>query len=82
MGMLEKARDEGILKGMQQGMQQGIAEGQVAARRETLERLIVRKLGPLPEKARAAIAAMDRDALDAALERLLTAARIDDVVPG
>jgi predicted transposase YdaD len=72
MSLWDVAVEEGIEKGIEKGIAQ--------ARRATLERLLVRRFGPLSEELRASFARLPDEALEAALDRVLDAARPEDVV--
>jgi hypothetical protein len=61
---------------LKQGLEQGLARG----RRQTLEKVMTLRFGPLPEAVTARIHAADVEVLDRWLERVLTADSSDAVV--
>ena len=65
-----------------EGRVEGRVEGQLEALRQTLRRLIQLKFGPLPGGAQEALATMDTAALEAATDRVLTAASVAEVLEG
>ena len=83
--MYERGRSEGLAHGKAEGKAEGEAagraEGEAAGRRATLGKQLQLKFGLVPPWVIAALDAMDLAALDAASERILVAARVEDVVP-
>ena len=67
---------QGLEKGMQQGLQQGLLQGEAAV----LLRLLTRKFGELPPEARRRIQSADAETLLLWSDRVLDAARLDDVL--
>ena len=65
--------------GEEQGEAKGQAIGEVKGEAKTLSRLLVQRFGPLPESVRTRIATADIDLLDRWVDRLDTAAILDDV---
>jgi hypothetical protein len=82
--MLTVFEQRGIEIGLQQGIEQGIERGIVRGKRDGLLRLARQKFGQLPTDVTARIEAMaTAEELDAALDRLLSAATPDDLfTPG
>ena len=72
----ERFREDGMQQGIQQGMQQGLHQGEA----RVLERLLRLKFGDLPEQVQRRLAEADEPTLLAWSERLLSAARIEDVL--
>ncbi len=64
-----KGLERGIKKGLQQGLQQGLEQGRRLALLATLERLLGRRFGTIPDAVRARL----KDAPIAELERLIEA---------
>jgi hypothetical protein len=71
---------QGREQGLVQGREQGLVRGLVLGRRQTLERLMTVKFGPLPEAVIGRIQAADLEVLDLWLERILSADTPDAVV--
>ena len=63
-----------------QGLEQGLEQGLVRGRRQTLEKQMALKFGPLSDAVSARIQAADLELLDRWLERILTATTPDAVV--
>ncbi len=76
----EQGREEGRVQGREEGREQGLKVGLVEGKRETLLRQLTAKFGPVSEKTRSRVQALESVAeLDAYLERVLTAESIDDM---
>jgi predicted transposase YdaD len=75
MTIAEELRAQGLKQGLEQGLERGLAR-----QRQTLERQMTRKFGPLPESVTARIHAADVEALDRWFERVLTAHSPDAVL--
>lgn len=80
MTIAEELKALGREQGLQQGREQGLQQGLVRARRQTLERQMTLKFGPLPDAVTARIEAADLEVLDSWLDRILTADTPDAVV--
>ncbi len=80
--ILEKGRAEGLEKGLEKGRAEGRAEGKAEARRDTLEKLLRMKFRTLPVDVPSRIAALSESDLDRALEAVLGASTLDDVLGG
>ncbi len=74
--MLEKGRTEWEAKGRAEGKAEGRLEGQ----RRSLEKLLQLRFGALSQQSIERIAHLDVDAIDAAMERVLSAERVEDVL--
>jgi hypothetical protein len=74
---------QGIAQGFSQGIEQGIEQGYVKGMQRgevrALERLLVKRFGPLPAGMRERIAAASTDMLDAWLLQVLDATCLDDI---
>ncbi|MCI0670874.1 MAG: Rpn family recombination-promoting nuclease/putative transposase, partial [Myxococcaceae bacterium] len=66
----EQLLEQGLERGREQGLQR---------ERALVERLLASRFGPLPDEARARLAAADADTLEAWAERILVAPSLDDV---
>ena len=85
------ARDEGLQAGLRKGLRQGRQEGELAGeikgRREgalegqvaLLERLLVRRFGPISQAVQTRLRAASADELASWAERCLEAPNLDDV---
>ena len=71
MTIAEELRAQGLKQGLEQGL---------ARQRQSLERQMTRKFGPLPEPVTARIQAASFEALERWFERVLTANSPDAVV--
>jgi hypothetical protein len=78
MGLL----DSMLEKGRAEGMEKGRAEGKAEARRDTLAKLLRMKFRSLPGDVPARIAALSESDLDRALEAVLEARTLGDVLGG
>ena len=82
-GVIQRARDEGVHQGIQQGVQQGIRQGvrqgRIAGQRAILERLLLRRFGPLPPAMLERLDTASADDLDAWAEGVLDAPTLEDV---
>jgi hypothetical protein len=67
-------------EGLEQGLEEGIEKGVVQGKRETLKRLLTARFGPLPEQVRGRVDALSStEELDPYLDRVLTAATLEDI---
>lgn len=66
-------------EGLAQGRKEGRLEGRLEGERATVQRLLTRRFGPLPEAALARLAAADAGTLGLWAERLLDAPSLDKV---
>jgi hypothetical protein len=78
--MVETRRPEWEAKGRAEGKAEGKAEGRLEGQRRSLEKLLQLKFGSVSPQSIDRIAQLDIDALDAALERVLSADRVEDVL--
>ena len=76
----DEGRQEGLELGMQQGMREGIATGKRDGTAKMLERLLMRRFGPIDEDARTRIASASAEQLDDWTLRVLDAATLEDVL--
>lgn len=67
-------------EGREEGRDEGRAEGLLKAKTDDLMRLLSRRFGPLPEWARARIAAADLPQLDTWIDGLLDAPSLTDLL--
>ena len=73
-------REEGLEQGLEEGIEKGIEKGIVQGKRETLERLLTARFGPLPEQVQGRVDALSSpEELDPYLDRVLTAATLEDI---
>ena len=70
--------DKLVEKGREEGREEGVVEG----KRKTLLRLLASKFGGLPRKVRSRAETLSEPELDSALDRLLTAATLDELKLG
>jgi hypothetical protein len=80
MTIPEEPKAQGLKQAPERGLEQGLEQGLVLARRQTLERLMTLKFGPLSDTVSVRIQAADLEVLDCWLERVLTADTADAVV--
>lgn len=73
--MLAERVTEWTREWKREGLEQGRLEGQ----RATVQRLLMRRFGPLPEAALMRLSAADEEVLDQWAERLLDASDLDEV---
>lgn len=66
-------------EGLEQGLEQGREQGRLEGERATVQRLLTRRFGPLPEAALARLGAADAETLGLWAERLLDAPSLDEV---
>ena len=66
-------------QGLERGLEQGLEQGRLEGRRQTVQRLLARRFGPLPDVALGRLEAADAALLDEWTERLLDAATLDEV---
>jgi len=72
----DEMREEGLRKGLEKGREEGLITG----KRETLLRQLVTKFGPLPERTKSRVRAMDSvDELDVYVDRVLTAKSLEEM---
>lgn len=72
---IEKGLEKGLEKGIEKGMEKGMAKGEALL----LQRLLVRRFGPLSNELLARIAAADVAQLDVWGDRVLDATSLDEV---
>ena len=70
--------EQGIEQGRVQGIEQGLERGALAARQETLRRQVRLRFGTVPEGLEARLPGLDAARLDAALDRVVLSATLDD----
>ncbi len=70
---------EGKTQGRAEGKAQGRAEGKAQGKAETLLRLLQRRFGPVPERARSRVAVGSAAEIDAWLDALLDAQSLTEV---
>jgi len=68
-----------IQRGMQQGMQQGLEQGRLEGKIEGLERLLVKRFGPLDEAACKRLDRATPEQLDCWTDRIQEAATVNAV---
>ena len=76
----EQWKQEGMDQGLKQGMDQGLKQGFKTGESALLLRLMDRKFGPLSERVRQRVASADAETLLMWGDRVLDAARIEDVI--
>jgi flagellar biosynthesis/type III secretory pathway protein FliH len=76
----EAGRQEGREAGRQEGREVGRQEGRLDGQRRVLGKLLRLKFGELDDEAQAWLKAADEQALEAASERVLTAATLGEMI--
>ncbi len=71
-----------IRRGMQQGLEQGLEQGRLEGKIEGLERLLVKRFGPLDEATRKRLDLATLEQLDRWTDRILDASTVDVVFEG
>ena len=72
----EEFEQRGIEKGLQAGIEQGLLKGEALA----LKRLLIKRFGPLPDRAVQQIGSATADQIDLWIDRLLDAQSLNDVL--
>jgi len=80
MTIAEELEAQGSKQGLLEGRELGLEQGLIRGRRQTLERLMTAKFGPLSEAVNARIQAADLELLDTWLERIFDVETPDAVV--
>ena len=76
---MRQARKEGRKQGLEEGVAKGVAQGRLDGQRRLLENLLRLKFGEIDEATQAWLKAADEPALEAASERVLTAATLGEM---
>jgi flagellar biosynthesis/type III secretory pathway protein FliH len=76
MTIAEQLKARGLEQGLQRGLEQGLQRG----RRDSLEKLLALRFGPLPEAVRARLETAEPEAIERWLERVLSADSAEAVV--
>lgn len=76
----DKGKEQGIVIGIEQGIKRGIGQGRIEEKRVLIERLLVKKFGPLSKDTLDRIQIMDGVILDLLSFEILDFQRIDDLV--
>ena len=71
--------EKGLQQGLQQGLLQGIEKGQQQGEVALLQRLLVRRFGPLPDAVRVRLSSASLDQLETWAIKVLDAESLDDV---
>jgi len=71
-----------IQRGMQQGLEQGLEQGRLEGKIEGLERLLVKRFGPLDEATRKRLDMATLEQLDRWTDRILDVSRVEAVFEG
>ncbi len=78
--MIEKWKEKGLQEGREEGRVEGRLAGLTEGKRETLEHLLTKKFGSLPEKTLSRIEALESlEELDTYLDRVLTAESLEEM---
>ena len=77
--LIQKGLERGLEQGLAQGREQGLAQGREHALRDALARLLRTRFGPLGPEVESQIAKAPTADLDRLIERVVTAAVIEDV---
>ena len=77
--ILKYAEDKGIEQGIQIGIEQGVEKGRLDEKRHLIERLLIKKFGPLPKDMQIKIQNMDDVILDILSFEILDFQSIDDL---
>ena len=78
-GVIERARDEGLRRGVEQGILQGMEQGRVEGERTVLERQLKRRFGLLPPATAQRLERASADDLETWAENVLDAQTLGDV---
>ena len=78
-GVIQRARDEGMERGMRQGRVEGMEQGRVEGERAVLERLLRRRFGMLPPTTVSRLGRASAADLETWTENVLDAGTLDDV---
>ncbi|MAL94210.1 MAG: hypothetical protein CME40_03905 [Haliea sp.] len=76
------ARREGLEEGLEQGLEEGLEKGQKQGQCRTLQRLLTRRFGELPEWATERLAAATAEQLEAWADEILVAGSLEEVFEG
>ena len=76
---MEQGRAEGVARGMEQGRAEGMARGLEQHARQTLQRLLAHKFGPLPDHFEQRIEQAGQPQLDHWLDQVLDATSLEKV---
>ena len=75
----DKGKEQGIQIGIEQGIEQGLEKGRLYEKRNLIERLLIKKFGPLPRETQKKIHCMDDVVLDILSLEILDFQSIDDL---
>jgi flagellar biosynthesis/type III secretory pathway protein FliH len=76
----KEGRKQGLEEGRQEGREVGRQEGRLDGQRRVLGKLLRLKFGELDDEAQAWLKAANEQALEAASERVLTAATLGEMI--
>ena len=76
---IEQGRRQGRAEGVRQGRQEGVRQGRAEGERALLERQLLRRFGMLPPVIGAQLSAASEAELEAWADRVLDAATLDEV---
>jgi flagellar biosynthesis/type III secretory pathway protein FliH len=71
--------EQGIKQGIEQGIEKGLEKGRLYEKRNLIERLLIKKFGPLPRETQNKIQSMDDVVLDILSLEILDFQSIDDL---
>ena len=77
---MRQGRREGRKQGLEEGVAKGVAQGRLDGQRRLLENLLRLKFGEIDEATQAWLKTADEPALEAASERVLTAATLGEMI--
>ncbi|PWR75581.1 DUF4351 domain-containing protein [Methanospirillum stamsii] len=75
----DKGKEQGIVIGIEQGIEQGLEKGRTEEKLALIERLLVKKFGPLPKDTLTSLQNMDSTILDILSFEILDFQSIDDL---
>ena len=76
---MQQGMQRGMQQGMQQGMERGMRQGRVEGRRALLERLLLRRFGPLPAEVDERLSGASAEDIEAWFDNALDAGTLGDV---
>ena len=78
-GVIQRAREEALQRGMERGREEGLRRGVAAGERTVLERLLRRRFGRLPAATAQRLEGASPAELEAWAENVLDAGTLDEV---
>ena len=76
----QRGMEKGIQKGIEKGIEQGIEQGIIKGETLLLQRLLIKRFGPLPDHAAQQIESATVGQIDVWIDRVLDAQSLDDVL--